>query len=156
MKYCSIILHVFIKNWAPLRAVKILTRMKFHIYIWYQTSQQIFDVHNDNSFQSTRISYKCVCSNMQIIITQTCPCNIIQLLTMEALDMMWYRPEYTDIDRGVAEVNIGMLRSISLHVQWLHSQQLFYYIISLNKKYECLLQIVFRFWHRKHSVKDSR
>ena len=53
---------------------------------------------------------------------------------MEALDMMWYRPENTDIDRGVAEVNIGMLRSISHHVQWLHSQQLFYYIISLNTK----------------------
>ena len=36
---------------------------------------------------------------------------------MEAMDMMWYRPEYTDIDRGTAEVNIGMLRSISHHVQ---------------------------------------
>ena len=25
---------------------------------------------------------------------------IIQLLTIEALDMMWYRPENTNIDRG--------------------------------------------------------
>ena len=65
-------------------------------------------------------------------ITQTCPCNIIQLLTIEALDMMWYRPENTDIDRGEAEVNIGSLRSISHHVQCLNSQQLFYYIIHLK------------------------
>ena len=27
--------------------------------------------------------------------------NIIQLLTNEALDMMWYRPENTNIDRGL-------------------------------------------------------
>ena len=60
-------------------------------------------------------------------------CNI-QLLTIEALDMMWYRPESTNIDRGGAEVNIGILRSISHHVQCLNSQQLFYYIISLSKK----------------------
>ena len=26
--------------------------------------------------------------------------DIIQLLTIEALDMMWYRPESTNIDRG--------------------------------------------------------
>ena len=38
------------------------------------------------------------------------------------------------IDRGAAEVNIGILRSISHHVQCLNSQQLFYYMISLNKK----------------------
>ena len=31
-------------------------------------------------------------------------------------------------------VDIGILRSISYHVQCLNSQQLFYYIISLNKK----------------------
>ena len=62
------------------------------------------------------------------------PFNIIQLLTIEALDMMLYRPESTNIDRGGAEVNIGILRSISHHVQCLNSQQLFYYIISLNKK----------------------
>ena len=43
--------------------------------------------------------------------------DIIQLLAMEALDMMRYRPENADIDRGVAKVNIGMLRSISHHVQ---------------------------------------
>ena len=43
----------------------------------------------------------------------------IQLLTIEALDMMWYRPESTNID----------LRSITYHVQYLNSQQLFYYII---------------------------
>ena len=60
--------------------------------------------------------------------------DIIQLLTIEALDMMWYRPESTNIDRGGAEVNIGILRSISHHVQCLNSQQLFYYIISLFKK----------------------
>ena len=47
---------------------------------------------------------------------------------------MWYRPESTNIDRGRAEVNIGILRSISYHVQCLNSQQLLYYIISLNKK----------------------
>ena len=47
--------------------------------------------------------------------------------------MMWYRPESTNIDRGGAEVDIGILRSISHHVQCLNSQQLFYYIISLNK-----------------------
>ena len=33
-----------------------------------------------------------------------------------------------------AEVNIGILRSISHHVQCLNSQQLFYYIISLLKQ----------------------
>ena len=70
--------------------------------------------------------------------------NNIQLLTIEALDMMWYRPENTNIDlggsestnidRGSASVNIGILRSISHHVQCLNSQQLFYYIISLSKK----------------------
>ena len=58
--------------------------------------------------------------------------DIIQLLTIEALDMMWYRPENTDIDRGEAEVNIGILRSISHHVQCLNSQQLFYYIIHIK------------------------
>ena len=48
--------------------------------------------------------------------------------------MILYRPESTNIDRGGAEVNIGILRLISYHVQCLNSQQLFYYIISLNKK----------------------
>ena len=62
------------------------------------------------------------------------PCDIIQLLTIEALDMMWYRPESTNIDRGGAEVNIGILRSISHHVQCLNSQQSFYYIIFLWKQ----------------------
>ena len=47
--------------------------------------------------------------------------------------MMWYRPEITNIDRGGAEVNIGILRSISYHGQCLNSQQLFYYMISLKK-----------------------
>ena len=47
--------------------------------------------------------------------------------------MMWYRPESTNIDWGGAEVNIGILRSISYHVQCLNCQQLFYYIIYLNK-----------------------
>ena len=48
--------------------------------------------------------------------------------------MMRCRPESTNIDRGGAKVNIGVLRSTSHHVQCLNSQQLFYYIISLNKK----------------------
>ena len=48
--------------------------------------------------------------------------NIIQLLTNEALDMMWYRPDNTNIDRGEAEVNIGILWSISHHIQCLISQ----------------------------------
>ena len=48
--------------------------------------------------------------------------------------MMCYRPESTNIDRSGAEVNIGIRRSISHHIQCLNSQQLFYYIISLSKK----------------------
>ena len=60
--------------------------------------------------------------------------NIIQLLTIGALDMMRYRPESTIIDQGGAEVNIGNRRSISHHIQCLKSQQLLYYIIYLNKK----------------------
>ena len=48
--------------------------------------------------------------------------------------MIWYRPKSINIDRGGAEVNIGILRSISHHVQYLNSQQLFFYINSLNKK----------------------
>ena len=48
--------------------------------------------------------------------------DIIQLLTNEALDMMWYRPDNTNIDRGEAEVNIGILWSISHHIQCLISQ----------------------------------
>ena len=60
--------------------------------------------------------------------------QIIQLLTIEALDMMLCQPESTNIDRGETEVNIGTLRPTSHHVQCLNSQQLFYYIISLNKK----------------------
>ena len=48
--------------------------------------------------------------------------NVIQLLTNKALDMMWYRPENTNIDRGEAEVNIGILWSISHHIQCLISQ----------------------------------
>ena len=59
--------------------------------------------------------------------------NIIQLLTIKALDMMLYRPDNTDIDRGEnrpdntdidrgeASVNIGIIRSISHHVQCLNS-----------------------------------
>ena len=45
-----------------------------------------------------------------------------QLLTNEALDMMWYRPDNTNIGRGEAEVNIGILWSISHHIQCLISQ----------------------------------
>ena len=48
--------------------------------------------------------------------------DIIQLLTNEALDMMWYRPDNTNIDRGEAEVNIGILWSISHLIQCLISQ----------------------------------
>ena len=44
--------------------------------------------------------------------------------------MICYQPESTD---NGAEVNIGILRSISYHVQCLNSQQLYYYIISLKK-----------------------
>ena len=47
---------------------------------------------------------------------------IIQLLTNEALDMMWYRPDNTNIDRGEAKVNIGILWSISHHIQCLICQ----------------------------------
>ena len=47
--------------------------------------------------------------------------------------MMWCRSEITNIDRGVASVNIGILRSTSLHVQCLNSKQLIHYIISLAK-----------------------
>ena len=48
--------------------------------------------------------------------------------------MMWCQPESSTIDCGGAEVNIGILSSISHHIQRLNSQQLFLYIISLNKK----------------------
>ena len=96
-----------------------------------------------------------------------CMTDIIQLLTIEALDMMWYRPESTNIDRGGAEVNIGILRSISHHVQCLNSQQLFYFIISLNKKKQqqqqnlgfglCLgqswISLFYMMTNRFHSVK---
>ena len=59
-------------------------------------------------------------------------CYIIkQLLTNEALDMLWYRPENTNIDRGKASVNIGILWSISQHfasvnigILWLISQHI--------------------------------
>ena len=48
--------------------------------------------------------------------------DIIQLLTNEALDMMWYRPDNINIDLGFASVNIGILWSISHHIQCLISQ----------------------------------
>ena len=51
-----------------------------------------------------------------------CTNNILQLLTNEALDMIRYRPEITNIDQGEAEVNIGSLWSISQHIQCLISQ----------------------------------
>ena len=41
--------------------------------------------------------------------------------------------ESTNIDRGGAEVNIDTLRSTSHYVQCLNSQQVFYYILSLQK-----------------------
>ena len=58
--------------------------------------------------------------------------NNIQFLTIEAVAMMGYRPENTNIDRGEAEVNIGILWSISHHIHFLDSQQLFYYITFLH------------------------
>ena len=91
---------------------------------------------------------------------------IIQLLTIEALDTMWYRPESTNIARGGAEVNIGIFRSISHHVQCLNSQQLFYYIISLSKKkqqqqqqnlsYELLNFFFYMMTNWFHSVKRGK
>ena len=55
--------------------------------------------------------------------TSLSKCYIIkQLLTNEALDMMWYRPDNTNIDIGFASVNIGILWSISHHIQCLISQ----------------------------------
>ena len=47
---------------------------------------------------------------------------IIQLLTIEAVAMMLYRPESTNIDRGGAKVSIGFLRLISHHAECLNSQ----------------------------------
>ena len=37
-------------------------------------------------------------------VTSGKPCNIIQLLTNEALDMMWYRPDNTNIDRYLVDI----------------------------------------------------
>ena len=42
--------------------------------------------------------------------------NIIQLLTIEALDMIRCQPESTNIDGGSASINIGIVRSTSHHV----------------------------------------
>ena len=79
------------------------------------------------------LCYNKLC-NVSLYLLRFIPLYIvIQLLTIEALYMIWYRPESTNIDRGGAEVNIGILRSISYHVQCHNSQQLFYYIITLNK-----------------------
>ena len=97
---------------------------------------------SDLQFSLVLLSLKSVCNKAHkgVIYNRTVTYEtpftsiIIQLLTIEALDEIWYRPESTNIDRGGAEVNIGILRSISYHVQCLNSQQLFYYIISLNKK----------------------
>ena len=47
---------------------------------------------------------------------------------------MWCRPESTNIDRGGAEVIVGIFRSTLHHFHCLNSQQLFYYIISLSKQ----------------------
>ena len=58
---------------------------------------------------------KISCTELNVTISINA---IIQLLTIEALDMMWYRPESTNIDWGGAEVNIGILRSI-LYNYWL-------------------------------------
>ena len=45
-----------------------------------------------------------------------------QLLTIEALDIMWCRPESSNIDLDSALVNIGALRVTSHHVQYLYCQ----------------------------------
>ena len=61
----------------------------------------------------------------KIALFHFAPCIILPrspLLTNEALDMMCYRPDNTNIDRGKAEVNIGILWSISHHIQCLNSQ----------------------------------
>ena len=60
--------------------------------------------------------------------------NIIQLLTNEALDMMWYRPENTKIDRGEA--------SLMLHFLAFHWQSRFFvnkYIAKIYKKIICII-----------------
>ena len=57
----------------------------------------------DNGFKQLCVSYLC----KKVLLR-------IKLLTIEAWDMMWSRPESTNIDRGGAKVNIGILR-LTLH-----------------------------------------
>ena len=92
-----------------------------------------FNLRPYSSFLMMDVFFSLFRAFLNFIHQTILPYNI-QLLTIEALDMMWYRPESTNIDWGGAEVNIGILRSISHHVQCLNNQQLFYYIISINKK----------------------
>ena len=55
-----------------------------------------------------------VCYWIQVFVSID---GIIQLLTIESLNMMRYPTETTNIDRGEAEVNIGSLCWISHHIQ---------------------------------------
>ena len=73
----------------------------------YLFAQHMYILFKDPTFKISYIAYKIF--------------NILQLMTFEALDMMCYRPENTNIDRGKAEVNIGILGSISHHIQCLKS-----------------------------------
>ena len=83
---------------------------------------------------------------------------IIQLLTNEALDMMWYRPENTNIDRGEVEVNIVNLWSISHHIQWGSPRSILvfsgrYHIISnASLVNNCFIIIIITFRERCTSI----
>ena len=89
-------------------------------------------VTNDIAYFSYHSVEECVTMDIAYFSNHSveeCVTNdIIQLLTNEALDMMWCRPENIYIDRGEAKVNMGILWSISHHIQCLISQYLFYYI----------------------------
>ena len=79
--------------------------------------------------------------------------------------LMWYWPENTNIDRGEwcdidqripiltearAEVNIGILWSISHHIQYLNSQitVLLYNIYTQKEQVNYLFQFQYRLYHR--------
>ena len=81
------------------------------LWWWQKKKTTIFD-----------IAYLWIKTN-NLLVAFWSKCYIIkQLLTIEALDMMWYWPENTNIDLGFASVNIGILWSISHHIQCLNSQ----------------------------------
>ena len=90
-----------------------------HVNRWSYLGLHWFCYMLDFSKLLYKFSTFCRCND-----TCTCfsKCYIIkQLLTNEALDMMWYRPENTNIDLGFASVNISILWSISHHIQCLIS-----------------------------------